>query len=383
MAPSVCQVVPYYEPHVGGVESHAKAVGQELADRGVDVTVVTSRIEGTEAQEVRDGVRVLRARQRANLFNTPVTTGIGSLLSRVEPDIVHSHTPPPLAALRTSRWTAKSGTPHVLTYHCDPEISAPGGNLAVEAWRRTLGAYTLNRADRIVATTRTYASTSRALWHRSNVDVVPNPVDVDRFHPDGPTDGAPLPGGLEGKTVAVFVGRLAPHKGTETFVRAASHTGDDVVHLVVGDGARRADLEALAGSIEGGHKVRFAGYVPDEDLPDTYRRADLGVLPSTSRLEAFGIASLECMASGRPVVVSEIPGVDEVIEEGETGLLARPFDPEDLARRIDELADDPGRREKMGEAARRRVVDRFTVEEVVDDLVEVYEGVLDTDLPRA
>lgn len=381
MAPSVCQVLPYYDPHVGGVESHAKAVAQEMVDRGVDVTVVTSRLEDTGAEEVRDGVRVLRAEQKANLFNTPVAPGIRSLLSRVDPDLVHSHTPPPLAALQAARWSAASGTPHVLTYHCDPEISAPGGNLLVEAWRRSLGRYTLNRAHRIVATTRTYASTSRALWHRRNVDVVPNPVDVDRFHPEGPTDGAPLPDGLEDEVVAVFVGRLAPHKGTESFVRAASHTGDDVVHLVVGDGPRRSDLEALAGSIEGGHKVRFAGYVPDEDLPATYRRADMGVLPSTSRLEAFGIASLECMASGRPVVVSEIPGVDEVIEPAETGLLADPFDPVDLARRIDSLAGDPARREKMGEAARRRVVDRFTVERVVDDLLEVYGKVLPSDVP--
>jgi glycosyltransferase involved in cell wall biosynthesis len=372
MAPSVCHVLPYYDPHVGGVESHAEAIAGELVGRGRDVTVVTSQVEGTETEEVRDGVPVLRAEQKANLFNTPVAPGIRGLVEEVDADVVHSHTPPPLAALAAARYAAASGTPHVLTYHCDPEISARGGNAMVEAWRRTLGRYTLNRAHRILATTRTYASTSRALWHRSNVDVVPNPVDVDRFHPDGPTEGAPIPDDLGDETVAVFVGRLAAHKGTESFVRAAAQTDEDTVHLVVGDGPRRERLESLAGSVSGGHKVRFAGYVPDEDLPATYRRADLGVLPSTSRLEAFGIASLECMASGRPVVVSDIPGVREVVEEGETALLADPFDPQDLARRIDELGTDPKRRRAMGEQARAHVVENFGVEQVVDDLEDVY-----------
>lgn len=373
---TVCQVVPYYDPHVGGVESHAEAVAGELVDRGVDVTVVTSQVEGTDAREVRDGVEVRRAPQAANLFNTPVSRGLRKTVAEVDPDLVHSHTPPPLAALVAARYAASSGTPHVLTYHCDPEISAPGGGALVEAWRRTLGRYTLNRAHRIVATTQAYASTSRALWHRGNVDVVPNPVDAGRFRPDGPTGGAPLPEDLGGATVAVFVGRLAPHKGTEAFVRAATHTGEDVVHLVVGDGPRRSDLEALAGSVDGGHKVRFAGYVPDEDLPATYRRADMGVLPSTSRLEAFGIASLESMASGRPVVVSDIPGVTEVVEDGVTGLLADPFDPEDLARQIDALAEDDERREAMGKRARERVLERFTVDRVVDQIEDVYDEVL-------
>jgi glycosyltransferase involved in cell wall biosynthesis len=101
----------------------------------------------------------------------------------------------------------------------------------------------------------------------------------------------------------------------------------------------------------------------------------VGVLPSTSRLEAFGIAALECMASGRPVVVSRIPGVEEVIEPGVTGLLAEPLDAEDLARQVRALALDPEQARAMGKAARDRVLAQFTLPRIVDRLEAIYRSV--------
>lgn len=373
----ICQVVPYYDPHVGGVESHVQSVGEELVRRGHEVTVVTSLVEGSEREETRGGVRVLRAPQVVNLFNTPLTRGLGELVDAAEPEIVHSHSPPPLASFHAARWRARNpGVPHVLTYHCDLDIPVAGGDMVVGAYRRTLGRYTLERADRIVATTSTYARTSRSLWRRRDVDVVPNPVDVDRFHPG--TEGKRVREelGVGDRAVAMFVGRLAPHKGVESFVRAAEFTGEDVVHLVVGDGPRREALGSLAAQVEGGWKVRFAGRVPHGELPAYYQAADLGVLPSTSRLEAFGIATLEAMASGKPVVVSDIPGVTEVIEEEVTGLLTDPLNPRDLAAKVDRLAGDPELRRRMGARGRERVLERFTTEAVVDRLEELYVDAL-------
>ncbi len=373
----ICQVVPYYDPHVGGVESHVQSISEELARRGHDVTVVTSRVEGSEPREERGGVRVLRAPQRVNLFNTPVTRGLEDLVSVADPEIVHSHSPPPLTSYRAARWRSRNPeVPHVLTYHCDLDIPLPGGGVLVEAYRRTLGRYTLARADRIVATTSTYARTSRALWRRRDVDVVPNPVDVDRFHPGNGGKRLREELGVEDRTVALFVGRLAPHKGVGSFVRAADFTDPDVVHLVVGDGPEREALGSLAAQVDAGWKVRFAGRVPHGDLPRYYQAADMGVLPSTSRLEAFGIATLEAMASGKPVVVSDIPGVTEVIEEGVTGLLTDPLNPQDLAEKVNRLAGDPELRESMGRRGRERVLERFTTEAVVDRLEALYRDAL-------
>lgn len=372
----IAQVAPYLRPHVGGVESHVETVSAELAARGHDVVVYTSAQPGAPAEERVDGYRIVRLRERLNLFTTPVTTGLARRLAAERPDLVHAHSPPPLSSWQASRAAQRLGLPFVLTYHCDLEIPMPGGAAIVEAYRRTLGRSAVRRAKAVVATTRTYAQTSRALWHRRDVRVVPNMVDAARFSPA--LDGAPIRErhGLGDRPVALFVGRLAHHKGVEEFVRAADLTrAADVVHLVVGDGPRRAALEARARRAAPG-RVVFAGRVASEDLPLYYRAADVGVLPSTSRLEAFGIAALECMASGRPVVVSRMPGVEEVVEDGVTGLHANPLDAEDLARQILRLARDRELAASMGKAARGRVEARYTRERVVDALLDVYRGAM-------
>lgn len=371
----LAHVAPYLHPHVGGVESHVESVSAELAKRGHQVVVVTSRLVGTAALEERHGYRIRRIPMMGNLFTTPITPGIGAGLAEERPDLVHAHSPPPLSSWFAARWSDKMGVPFVLTYHCDLEIPVPGGGLVVETYRRTLGRGTVRRADAIVATTDTYAQTSRALWHRSDVNVVPNAVDPDRFTPAGDERAIREKHGLGQRKVALFVGRLTHHKGIEEFVRSAQWTGRDVVHVVVGDGPRRAALEAMARQVAPG-RVVWAGRVSAEDLPSYYRTCDVGVLPSTSRLEAFGIAALECMSSGRPVVVSDMPGVTEVIEPGVTGLLAEPLDAEDLARKVNAILGDPARATAMGRAARARVLSRFTVSAVVDALERVYERAL-------
>ena len=374
------QVAPYLHPHVGGVESHVEGISAELARRGHRVEVVTSRVEGAPTTERRHGYLIRRVRQRANLFTTPITPGLGAALAATRMDLAHAHSPPPLTSWQAARWCRKRKVPFVLTHHCDLEIPIPGGGLVVETYRRTLGRGTVRGAQAVIATTRTYAMTSRSLWHRSDVDVVPNAVDARRFSP------GPDPAHLRERhqlgeaKVALFVGRLTHHKGVEEFIRAAPLTGPDAVHLVVGDGPKREAFETLAAQVSPG-KVVFAGRVDARDLPDYYRLASVGVLPSTSRLEAFGIAALECMASGRPVVVSGMPGVEEVIEPGGTGLLAEPLDPVDLAAKVRGILEDPEAGASMGKAARERVLSRFTLEKVVDSLEAVYRRVLDAGGP--
>jgi len=370
----IAQVAPYLHPHVGGVESHVETLSAELARRGHEVTVVTSRLPGTATTERRDGYTINRVKQRVNLFTTPVTPSVGHALDVARPDVVHAHSPPPLTSHFASRWTRRTGTPFVLTYHCDLEIPILGGQSIVELYRRTLGKRTVLAADALIATTRTYAQTSRALWRRDDVHVIPNAVDASRFTPEGPSSFVRERHLIPPRShVALFVGRLAHHKGVEEFIRAARWTGDDVTHLIVGDGPRREALEALAREVAPG-RIVFAGRVEPGELPAYYRCATVGVLPSTSRLEAFGIAALECMASGRPVIVSDMPGVTEVIEPDVTGLLAEPLDPEDLGKQIARVTSDEELAASMGKAARARVLERFTLARVADQVERVYGG---------
>lgn len=377
MALRIVQACPFFPPHVGGVESHVAGIAEGLAARGHEVTVLTSAQPGAPAREDWRGARVERLPVLAQPVGTPVTPSLGARVAALRPDLLHSHSPPPLTSWHAARASVASGVPHVLTYHCDLDLPRAWGPLAVGLYERTMLRTTMRSARLVLATTQGYADTSRALWRvpEERRAIVPNPVDTRRFHP-----GAAQPRlcerlGLPEEPFALFVGRLAAHKGIEHFVEAARHSR--AVHVVAGEGPLRPRLEALARRLGLGGRVRFPGRVAPEDLPALYAASAVVVLPSVSRLEAFGIAALEAMACERPVVVTDIPGVREVVEPGRTGLLAPPFAPEQLGARIRELREDPARRDAMGREGRERVAARFGTASVVDRLEKAYLRALD------
>jgi len=128
----------------------------------------------------------------------------------------------------------------------------------------------------------------------------------------------------------LFVGRLVPYKGLDVLFRALAILRPPQPLFVIGDGPLRKDLEALARQLR--LDVRFLGHVKDEELPMYYRGARLTILPSVNRQEAFGIALVESMACGTPVVASALPGVADVARVG--GLVAPPGDAHGLAQQV-------------------------------------------------
>jgi phosphatidylinositol alpha-1,6-mannosyltransferase len=173
-----------------------------------------------------------------------------------------------------------------------------------------------------------------------------------------------------------FTGRLVPHKGVDALLRALVHLPPDVALLVIGRGPRLSELKALARRLRVDDRVAFCPEVADEDLPSYLRAADIFVFPSQNRLEGFGLAVAEAMASGLPVIISDMPGVREVIAPGVEGLLVEPLIPQDMVRRVEELLADPEKLRRMGAAARRRAEERYALPIVARSLLTVYEDLL-------
>lgn len=173
----------------------------------------------------------------------------------------------------------------------------------------------------------------------------------------------------------LFCGRLdGPHeqKGVDILLRSLSLVlrHQKVVLNIIGTGPRLTQYQALAERLGVSEKVRFLGFVEHEEMPRHYQQADLFVLPS--RRESFGLVLAEAMACGLPVVATTAGAIPEVVEDGVTGVLVPPDDPEALASAVVSLLSNRPRMQAMGTAGAQRVRQRFTWDKVAQRVVEGY-----------
>lgn len=163
-----------------------------------------------------------------------------------------------------------------------------------------------------------------------------------------------------GETRAIFVGRIAPVKGLSLLIEAMTRLQEalpDLTLTIVGDGPDRAAIEAAAAPL--GNRVRFTGYLSQEEVARDLAAADFAVLPSFA--EGVPVFLMEALASGKPVVATQVAGVGELVAPGVHGVLVPPGDVESLTEAIRTLAGDPAARAAMGQAGRRKVVAEFDI----------------------
>ena len=209
------------------------------------------------------------------------------------------------------------------------------------------------------------------LLDRARVHVVPNGISVEDFATPG-RDEARKSLGLGTGPILLCVGRLARDKGFATAIEALARLESDARLLVLGSGPERALLEQTARRTGVSDRVDFLGSKPRAEVVHHLAASDVFVFP-TERDEAAPLVPLEAMAAGLPVVASDIGGGAELIESGKTGLLVPPASVDSLAGAIDSLLADDALRRRMGEAARERIVERYTIEAMTRQTVAVYE----------
>lgn len=357
-----------YYPRYGGVTEHVHALAVELRRRGHEVTVLTSRFrsgEGGVAGGVRRiGYNILIPFNRAFVDFT-VGFGLKGQLRRafreLDLDVVHVHCPTaptlPVFAIQVC------DRPVVGTFH------STGGRTAMQDFFHPALSRVIGRLNGRIAVSETAKATAE-LYYPGRYDVIPNGVDVDRFHPLTP----PLPQWRTDGTVNIlFVGRLDPRKGVQDLIAAMpevlERTDGRARLLVVGDSYLRPQIEAQVHSAARRH-VHFLGHVPSAELPRWYATGDVFCSPATGN-ESFGIVLAEAMAAGRAVACSDIPGYRCVVTPGQDAACFPPGDVRAIARTLAQLVDDPARRGRLAEAGRRRALD-FAWPRVVDRIEAVY-----------
>lgn len=357
-----------YDPVVGGIENHIKMLAEAEAARGDDVTVLVTNTMGRTVRELRNGVQVVKAARLAAVASTPLSPAMLAEAVAIEADVINLHMPYPPGDVVAR---AVGGRPAlVVTYHSD-----------IVRQRRLLRVYrpllerTLTGAQRIIVTSRRYLETSALLRpHAARCRVVPLAVDPARFATVELEEIARIRR-LYPAPIVLSVGVLRYYKGLHHLMRAMPAV--DASLVVVGDGPERAALEALAEQLEIAGRVHFAGRVADEDLPCYYQAADVFVLPSHLRSEAFGIVLLEAMAAGLPLITTEIgTGTSEVNRHGSTGFVVPPADAQALARALNVLLTTRHLREYFGQNGRRCVLGEYTPRLMVERTAVIYREAL-------
>jgi phosphatidylinositol alpha-mannosyltransferase len=364
-----------YYPRFGGVSEHVAHAARELRRRGHEVTIVTGRPPGYRQEDppeiVRLGTSVMVPFQGAFVDLTLGPT-LRRDLTRVwkerPVDLVHVHQPlTPTLPLLTGE---TAPVPVVGTFH-----AAGDDSRLFRLFRRPLLRHFDRLHGRIAVSTAARAFVERHF--PGDYRIIPNGVDVARFHPDVP----PLPELMDGRLNVLFVGRLDPRKGLPVLLDALPALRRRVPEarvVVVGHSFLRPWLERQVRAADREHVV-FAGAVPAADLPRWYASAHVVASPALKN-ESFGIVLLEAMAAGRPIVASDIPGYRAVIEGEDDGVLVPPGDAKALARAIARLLEDPARRLALAARGRARA-ERFGWSNVAARLEGYYHEVLSRPRP--
>jgi glycosyltransferase involved in cell wall biosynthesis len=209
----------------------------------------------------------------------------------------------------------------------------------------------------------------------AKIRVIPNGVDVERFRPRPPHESLRKELGLAADApVAGIVAALRPEKNHALLLRAAArvlHVLPKARFLVVGDGPRRGELEALAESLSISAAVRFLG--TRSDVPELLSLID--VLALSSHIEANPVSILEAMAAEKPVVATRVGSVDKAVHEGRTGYLVSPGSEEELAGRLIELLRDRGRSAAFGRAGRQHVLEHAPIQGMVAGYEDLLAGI--------
>ena len=342
----------------GGGERYPLELARALARR-VDCELVTfgAPAMGREPGGLR--VRVVRPVAYLGHAAHPIAPGLPAALAGA--DIVHTHhtrsAPSRVAALVARARRAGA----VTTDHGLPGGTWGGALLALFNRFLMVSEYSARELGSPPARTR----------------VIYGGVDCARYRPD--PEGS--------RRGVLFVGRLTPHKGVDRLIRALPAGAELSVVGTAGHDAEppERDYPDLLRRLARGRPVRFLGAVPDDELAALYRRAAVLALPSVdvtcygrhiAVVELLGLAALEAMASGTPVVCSRIGGLPEVVEDRVTGLLVEPGDVDGLRDALDQLVHDRALAARLGRNARERALEHFSWDACALRCLAAYDEIL-------
>jgi len=369
----------YFYPSIGGVQSHVAGLASELERRGHEVAILTKQLK----TDLPNGS--LRISHDKIVFIEPIfplpiiivppkPVDVREVIRRGGFEMVHAHhafTPTSLLSISAAE---KLRIPSILTNHTiflagDARYIWVPASYVLYPYRRYI-----NKACLITAVSRAAAKFIEHFAEDKKIVVVPNGVDIELFE----SVEKKVQPNLSEKPTILYVGRLSYRKGLQVLVRAMPFILKEIpnAHLIIaGKGYMDGFIKVLIKSLNLEGNVTMLGFIPDEKLPELYASSSLFVMPSLY-CESFGVTLLEAMASGRPVVASNVGGIPEVVKDGVTGLLFKRGDAEDLADKIIKVLSDRSLAQSLASNAKEIVKERYSWPVIADKMEDLYEKTL-------
>jgi glycosyltransferase involved in cell wall biosynthesis len=366
-----------FPPTFGGVGSYAYNLSRTLVKKGHRITVITARRSIKDPQyENLDGITVIRV---PFLRLYPFHIALLDFFARkffypLEKTftIVHSHTPMPLSV--------KTFLPVLTTVHTPMRVDGRHNeifdfkSLVNKLISMVVYPYfehkLFNNSKQITAVSRMVAIELEEYGlYASRIPAIGNGVDEKTFIPSQSKNRI--------ERYVLYTGVLRARKGLFDFVKCAQivcNERKDVKFVICGSGPFLNKLHKYVHEMGLQKNVIFLGYVPRATLIETYQNATVHVIPS--HYEGLPTVLLEGMSCGLPVVATDIGGNNEVIASGVNGLLVPPKSPIELAQAILLLLDNPELRERLGDAARKTIENRYTWDKIADRLLSCYQNLL-------
>jgi glycosyltransferase involved in cell wall biosynthesis len=335
------------------------------ANKGYEVHLVSRR---PPLEKIRADVRVWVAPWPTSLgyfLNAPFVRGV---IRTIRPTLVHAH------------YASGYGTLGRLAGFHPLVLSVWGADVydfpRKSAIHRWLIQRNLASADRVLSTSRVMTVETHK-YTQKEIDVTPFGVDLDQFEPRAEASGF----GRENIVIGT-IKTLDSKYGIEFLIRAFKLVKDKhpklpLKMLIVGTGPDQSRLKKLAVVLGVMQDTVFAGHIEHSEVPRYHNMLSVSVFLSVKHSESFGVAVIEASACGKPVVVANVGGLPEVVEDGVTGFVVEPRNAKQTANAIEKLVLDESLRRRMGECGKRRVERLYNWAESVNKVLRIYREVID------
>lgn len=348
---------------IGGAESLLRDLAQRLQSQGIIVSIALLDSTNSPLEKELSELRFDLIKGTNGIYCPKNIYFLGSLLNKY--DLVHTHLFPTQLWVAIGKRLFCSKTPLITTEHSTY-------NRRRKFWFRPLDKWMYHQYKEIVCISKAteYALNDWLPGLEKKLRVVPNGIDIERFKNACKADKGEWTADPQTKII-LTVGRLEPQKGYHTLLHAMTKVQGAYL-ILAGDGIMREELEKLARDLRINTKVFFLGR--RNDIPELIKMADVYVQPSN--WEGFGIAALEAMAGGLPVIASNVPGLIDLI--GNSGIVFQAGDSEALASSLNALLSSPEERNHYSVAAMKRA-EEFSIDQTAENLLEIYQRVVCTD----